>query len=60
MICRDGRFDWAQFEQERCDEQDWPAVKAIAERVLATRDLEAAPDLKAALLAAYRAGKADG
>lgn len=58
--CRDGRFDWAQFEQDRREEQDWPAVKAIAERVLATRDWEAAPDLKAALLAAYRAGKADG
>ena len=58
--CRDGRLDWAQFEQDRREEQDWPAVKAIAERVLATRDWEAAPDLKAALLAAYRAGKADG
>ena len=56
--CRDGRFDWAQFEQDRRGEQDWPAVMAIAERVLATRDWEAAPDLKAALLAAYRAGKA--
>jgi len=56
--CRDGRFDWAQFEQHRRAEQDWPAVKAIAERVLPTRDWEAAPDLKAALLAVYRAGKA--
>jgi len=56
--CRDGRFDWTQFEQDRREEQDWPAVKAIAERVLPTRDWEAAPDLKAALLAVYRAGKA--
>lgn len=56
--CRDGRFDWAQFEQDRREEQDWPAVRTIAEGVLATRDWEAAPDLKAALLAAYRAGKA--
>lgn len=56
--CRDGRFDWAQFEQDRREEQDWPAVRAIAEGVLATRDWEAAPDLKAALLAAYRAGRA--
>ena len=56
--CRDGRFDWAQFEQDRREQRDWPAVRAIAERVLATRDWEAAPDLKAALLAAYRAGKA--
>ncbi|MDO9221132.1 MAG: hypothetical protein Q7T90_08900 [Thiobacillus sp.] len=56
--CRDGRFDWAQFEQDWREERDWPAVRAIAERVLATRDWEAAADLKAALLAAYRAGKA--
>jgi hypothetical protein len=56
--CRDGRFDWDQFERDRREEQDWAAVKAIAERVLATRDWAAAPDLKAALLAAYRAGKA--
>ena len=55
--CRDGQFDWAQFERDRREEQDWPAVRAIAERVLATRDWEAAPELKAALLAAYRAGK---
>jgi hypothetical protein len=56
--CRDGQFEWAQFEQDRREEQDWPAVRAVAERVLATRDWEAAPELKAALLAAYRAGKA--
>ncbi len=58
--CHEGRFDWASFERDRCEEQDWPAVKAIAEHILATRDWEAAPDLKAALLAAYRAGKAGG
>ena len=56
--CRDGQFDWARFERDRREEQDWPAVRAIAERVLATRDWEAAPDLRAALLAVYRAGKA--
>jgi hypothetical protein len=56
--CRDGRFDWAQFEQDRREEQDWSTVRTIAEGVLSTRDWEAAPDLKAALLAAYRAGKA--
>lgn len=58
--CRDGRFDWAQFEQDRREEQDWQAVRAIAERMMATRDLDADTDLKAALLAAYRAGKASG
>ena len=55
--CRDGGFDWVQFEQDRREDQDWQVVRAIAERILAARDLDAEPDLKAALLAAYRAGK---
>jgi hypothetical protein len=55
--CRDGRFDWSQFERDLAEERDWPAVRAIAERIMGARDLDAAPDLKAALLAAYRAGK---
>lgn len=56
----DGRFDWTQFEQERREERDWQRVRAIAEKIMAVHDLDAAPDLKAALLAAYRAGKASG
>lgn len=55
--CRDGRFDWSQFEQVRGEEQDWQVVSAIAKRMMGTRDLDADPELKAALLAAYRAGK---
>jgi len=58
--CRDGRFDWAQFEQDRDGAQDWKTVRTIAERMLPARDLDAEPELKAALLAAYRAGKAAG
>ncbi len=58
--CRDGRFDWNQFEQDRREEGDWQAVRAVAERILGTRDLDADPALKAALLATYRAGKASG
>jgi len=58
--CRDGRFDWARFEQDRREERDWQAVRTIAQRTLGARDLDADPGLKAALLAAYRAGKADG
>ena len=58
--CRDGGFDWAQFEQDRREDQDWRVVRAVAERILAARDLDADPDLKAALLAAYRAGKSSG
>lgn len=55
--CRDGRFDWARFEQERSEERDWQRVRAVAQQMLGARDLDADPDLKAALLAAYRAGK---
>ena len=55
----DGRFDWTQFEQDRREEQDWQRVRAIAGKTMTARDLDADPGLKAALLAAYRAGKAD-
>jgi hypothetical protein len=58
--CRDGRFDWNQFEQDRREERDWQAVRAIVEPIMGARDWDAAPDLKAALLATYRAGKANG
>lgn len=58
--CGDGRFDWTQFEQDRRDERDWQRVRAIAQPTLGVRDLDAEPDMKAALLAAYRAGKAGG
>ena len=60
LSCRDGRFDWTQFEQDRREDQDWLVVRAVAEHILASRDLDADPDLKAALLAAYRAGKSSG
>ena len=58
--CRDGRFDWNLFEQDLSEERDWQRVRAIAEKIMTARDLDAAPDLKEALLAAYRAGKANG
>jgi hypothetical protein len=58
--CRDGHFDWARFEQERREERDWQRVRAVAQQTLGARDLDADPKLKAALLAAYRAGQADG
>lgn len=58
--CHDGGFDWTQFEQDMGEERDWQLVRPIAERTMANRDLDAEPDLKAALLAAYRAGKASG
>lgn len=56
--CRDGRFDWTRFEQDLSEERDWQLVRGIAEGIMAGRDPDADRDLKAALLAAYRAGKA--
>ena len=58
--CHDGQFDWAWFERDRREERDWQVVRAIAQQVLGARDLDADPELKAALLAAYRAGQASG
>lgn len=61
MCCRDGIFDWSQFERLRQEEADMEVVRAIAERTLGVDDLYARADLKAAMLAAllvaYRAGK---
>jgi len=55
--CHDGRFDWPRFRQDCRDEQDLQVVRTIAEQTLVVRNLDERPDLKAALLAAYRAGK---
>ncbi len=54
--CRNGRFDWIQFEHDRREAGDWQRVRAIAQQTLGARDLDAEPELKAALLAVYRAG----
>lgn len=58
LCCVDGQFDWAQFERQRGEERDLHAVGLIAEQLLEVVDLDRQPALKAALLAAYRAGKA--
>ncbi|MGD9786750.1 MAG: hypothetical protein AB7U30_02240 [Sulfuricellaceae bacterium] len=55
----DGRFDWPAFAQRRREEHEMGIIQAIAERLMGVADLEGQPDLKAALLAAYRAGKAE-
>jgi len=60
LSCRDGQFDWRQFEQHRQEDQGLQVVRAIAEQSMGVRDLDQHADLKAALLAAYRAGKAAG
>jgi hypothetical protein len=55
--CRDGGFDWASFVQTRGEERDRAAVRRVATEVLGIADLDARPDLAAAMLAAYRAGR---
>lgn len=55
--CHDGRFDWPRFERDLGEERDWQRVRAVAQPIMATCDLDAEPALKAALLAVYRAGR---
>lgn len=57
--CCDGHFDWVQFEQRRREDQDMQIVRTIAAQTLGVPDLDQHADLKAALLAAYRAGKGE-
>jgi len=60
LSCRDGQFDWRQFEQHQREDQGLQVVRTIAEQTMGVGDLDQHVDLKAALLAAYRAGKAAG
>ena len=55
--CHEGGFDWQGFDQRRREEGDLQVVRGIAERTMGIRDLDGHADLKAALLAAYRAGR---
>lgn len=58
--CLDGGFDWSRFEQDWREEEDLRVVGEIAARLLGASALEGRPEIEAALLAAYRAGKAAG
>jgi hypothetical protein len=58
--CHDGQFDWPRFQRDAREESELRVVRLIAERTLGVPDLDGRADLKAALLAAYRAGKATG
>jgi len=58
--CHDGAFDWPRFLRDVREESDLRVARLIAERALGVPDLDGRADLKAALLAAYRAGKAAG
>lgn len=55
--CHEGGFDWRGFDRRRREERDLQVVRGIAERVMGIRDLDGHAELKAALLAAYRAGR---
>lgn len=57
--CRDGQFDWEQFNQQRRKEQNTQLIRVIAAQMLGVQDLDQHADLKAALLAAYQAGKGE-
>lgn len=58
--CSEAGFDWFRFLAEQRSAADVPAIRAIALETLGLADLEAHPDIQAALLAAYRAGRASG
>jgi len=61
LSCRNGEFDWLQFvhhrEQHRQQGGEIRVIREIAQRMLGVRDLDQDASLKAALLAAYQAGK---
>lgn len=56
--CAAGCFDWPTFVLLRKEERDLEVVRAVALRTLGISDIDADAKLKAALLAAYRAGLA--
>jgi len=57
-FCHDGTFDWHGYMHNQGQAADLKALKAIAARILGLDDLSRHPDIRAALLAAYQAGKA--
>lgn len=57
LCCVAGRFDWWRFRQLRREEGEIQILRVIAAQTLGVGDLDLRPDLKAALLAAYRAGR---
>jgi hypothetical protein len=59
--CLDGTyFDVATFEKLWCEQKEYRVLQEIAVRLLQIEDLENAPEMKAALLEAYAAGKSMG
>lgn len=56
--CDDGHFDWPGFAERWRTDADLRAIRTIAAGILGAGALNGQPALEAALLAAYRAGKA--
>jgi hypothetical protein len=57
VFYKDGAFDFAAFEQAMRDEHLTAILSRIARDHLSIDDLSSQPDLKAALLDAYRSGQ---
>lgn len=57
LCCHDGGFDWRQFVCLRQEADELQIIRTIAARELGLADLDRQGKLKAALLAAYRAGR---
>ncbi len=55
--CTEGAFDWYGFVQHLRNQGDLEAVRVLAAQTLDMHEFDARPELRAALLAAYRAGK---
>ncbi len=56
--CSDGMFDWHGFVQQASDQRDLQVVRALVVQTIEMDEFDTRPELRAALLAAYRAGKA--
>ena len=55
--CMDGVFDWPDFVQHWRDQRDLQTLRVLAAQTLDMHEFDARPELRAALLAAYRARK---
>jgi hypothetical protein len=58
-LLHDGGFDLEGFAEKWHEQQALQKVRPIAEQCVGVTDLDAKPKLKAALIAAYLAGKRD-
>jgi hypothetical protein len=55
--CADGVFDWPCYVQKASDQRDLLTMRALVTQMLDTQEFDTRAELRAALLAAYHAGK---